>query len=114
MTALIKRTDAITAIHDEILKRRINNEDEIDEFDTESILRSLPVVNQWTFVEDELPEEVRSPGHGLCHVLVTTTKNFHHAVEQEIYMNGKFFFRGEEDTKVLAWMHLPMPCKKEQ
>ena len=108
----ISRQAAIDALHDEIVRRRIdedtNDDGALDEFDTEAILRRLlPAQPQrWIPVSERLPKDQ-------TYVLVSTLDND----VQEAHLDGEGRFRdyfGDKVKCVIAWMPLPEPYKGEQ
>lgn len=73
MDDLIRRQAAINALHDEIVRRRIdedtNDDGALDEFDTEEILRQLPSA------QSDIAEKLY-----LCKCYVTDEEGLQHEV----------------------------------
>ena len=59
----------------------------------------------------KLPEETKTKGHGLCHVLVTHKYAGIMRTHQAAFVEGKFLRLEHytEDNTVTAWMPLPKP-----
>lgn len=123
----IYRQDAINALHTEIVKRRIsedvNDDGSLDEFDTEDILRKLPLADvqpmvRWISCSDRLPN---------CNGIYIVTRIMSDGFECRNIVDACYFDGSDtwhDDTRVnhgrkyltdvVAWRLLPEPYQERR
>jgi hypothetical protein len=83
----------------------------------EMAISALEDKDEWIPVSSgKLPNEIKTKGHGLCHVLVTHKYAGITRTHQAVFDQGKFLKLEtyKEDNTVIAWMPLPEPYKAER
>lgn len=129
MSDPIDREAAIDALHDEIIRRRTdedtNDDGALDEFDTEAILRRLPPAQQWILCSEKMPEEYEWDGTKMFGTTISNevyvtfeTLDGERFTEHISFQNGKLSPAEEKyikawygGAKPIAWMPLPEPYK---
>lgn len=82
----------------------------------EMAISALENKSEWIPVSSgELPKEIKTKGHGLCHVLVTHKYAGITRTHQAVFDQGKFLDLEDykEDNTVIAWRPLPEPYKAD-